>query len=168
MQLRTSRGYLLPRTDSSLNRTNSVTYIDQERTSITGNTCHVTTTHRCVTSPRTWKTQARLLLRIGPCLQSCCLATRWWNPLQYAAYWLDTQPSNYSPYFGTCLLDWARGKVRRNMGRSSGAVVAVSVLWEGDELYAKPYYNLYTRYNPHLTKFTALSAENGQGQCLSN
>jgi hypothetical protein len=27
-------------------------------------------------------TQLPLLLRVGPCLQSCCLATRWSNPLQ--------------------------------------------------------------------------------------
>jgi hypothetical protein len=38
--------------------------------------------HRC--SARTlWETQPHLLLRVGPCLQSCCLATRWSNPLQY-------------------------------------------------------------------------------------
>jgi hypothetical protein len=36
-----------------------------------------------VTSPRTWKTQLPLLLRVGPCLQSCCLATHWSNPIQY-------------------------------------------------------------------------------------
>jgi hypothetical protein len=36
-----------------------------------------------VTSPRTRKTQPPLLLRVGPCLQSCCLATHWSNPLQY-------------------------------------------------------------------------------------
>jgi hypothetical protein len=72
LQLRTSRGYLLPRTDSSLNRMNSVTYIAKEVTRITGNTW---------TSPRTRKTQPPLLLRVGPCLQSCCLATRWSNPL---------------------------------------------------------------------------------------
>jgi hypothetical protein len=35
--MRISRGYLLPRTDSSLNRTNSVTYIAAERTRVTGN-----------------------------------------------------------------------------------------------------------------------------------
>jgi hypothetical protein len=27
--------------------------------------------------------QLPLLLRVGPCLQSCCLATRWSNPVQY-------------------------------------------------------------------------------------
>jgi hypothetical protein len=86
LQLRTSHGCLLPRTDSSLNRTNSVTYIVEERTRVTGNTCHVTATHRCVTSPRTRKTQPPLLLRVGPCLQGCCLATRWSNPLQYKAF----------------------------------------------------------------------------------
>jgi hypothetical protein len=31
----------------------------------------------------TYKTQPHLLLRVGPCLQSCCLATRWSNVLQY-------------------------------------------------------------------------------------
>jgi hypothetical protein len=40
---------------SSLNRTNSVTYIAKEWTRITGNTYHVIT-HRCVTSPRIRKT----------------------------------------------------------------------------------------------------------------
>jgi hypothetical protein len=55
----------LPRTDSSLNRMNSTTYIAKERIRITGNTCHVTTTHRCVTSPQTRKTQPPLLLRNG-------------------------------------------------------------------------------------------------------
>jgi hypothetical protein len=34
------------------------------------------------------KTQLPLLLRVGPCLQSCCLATRWQNPLHY--YQLST------------------------------------------------------------------------------
>jgi hypothetical protein len=29
------------------------------------------------------KTQLPLLLRVGPCLQSCCLVTSWSNPLQY-------------------------------------------------------------------------------------
>jgi hypothetical protein len=53
-----------------------------ERTCITGNICHVITTYCCVTSPRTRKTQLRLLLRVGTCLESCCLATRWSNPLQ--------------------------------------------------------------------------------------
>jgi hypothetical protein len=62
---------------------NSVTYIAVERTCITGNTCHVTTIHRCVTSPLTQKTQPLVLLRVGPCLHSCCLATPWSNPLQY-------------------------------------------------------------------------------------
>jgi hypothetical protein len=37
LQLRTSRDCLLPRTDSSPNRTNSVTYVAEERTRITGN-----------------------------------------------------------------------------------------------------------------------------------
>jgi hypothetical protein len=83
LQLPTSRGYPLPRTDSSLNRMNSVTYTAKERTCITGNSCHVTTTRRCVTSPRTRKTEPPLLLRVVPCLQSCCLATRSSNPLQY-------------------------------------------------------------------------------------
>jgi hypothetical protein len=73
LQLRTSRDYLLPRTDSSLNRTNYLTYIAEKWTRITGNTCHVTVTHRCVTSPRKRISQR---LRYGPCLQSCCLATR--------------------------------------------------------------------------------------------
>jgi hypothetical protein len=31
------------------------------------------------------KTQLPLLFRAGPCLQSCCLATRWSNPLQYCS-----------------------------------------------------------------------------------
>jgi hypothetical protein len=62
---------------------NSVTYIAEERTRITENTCHVTTTRRCVPSPRTQKTQPALLLLVGPCLQSCCLATCWSNPLQH-------------------------------------------------------------------------------------
>jgi hypothetical protein len=31
----------------------------------------------------TWKTQPHLLLRVGPCLKSCYLATRLSNPLQY-------------------------------------------------------------------------------------
>jgi hypothetical protein len=71
---------LLPRTDSCLNRKNSVTYIAKERSLITRNTCHVTTTHGCVTSLRARKTQPPLLLRVGPCLQSCCIETRWSNP----------------------------------------------------------------------------------------
>jgi hypothetical protein len=83
LQLRTSRGYLLPGTDSSLNQMNSVIYIAEEWTIIRGNTCHFITTHLCVTSPRTQKTPPPLLLRVGPCLESCCLATRWSNPLQY-------------------------------------------------------------------------------------
>jgi hypothetical protein len=82
-QLRTSRGYLLPTTDYSLNRKNYVKYTAEELKLITGNTCHLTTTHRCVTSPRTRKAQPPLLLRVGPCLQGCYLATRWSNPLQY-------------------------------------------------------------------------------------
>jgi hypothetical protein len=49
----------------------------------TANTCHVTANYSYVTSPWTRKTQLPLLLRVGPCLQSCCLATRWSNPLQY-------------------------------------------------------------------------------------
>jgi hypothetical protein len=69
LQLRTSRGYFLPRTSSSLNRMNSITYIAEERTCFTGNTCHVTTTHCCVMSQRTRKTQLPLLLRVWPCLQ---------------------------------------------------------------------------------------------------
>jgi hypothetical protein len=60
-----------------LNWTNYVTYIAKEQTCITGNTCRVTISHRCMTSPRTWKTQPPLLLSVGLCLQSCCLATRW-------------------------------------------------------------------------------------------
>jgi hypothetical protein len=44
---------------------------------------HVVSIHCCVTSPRRRKTQFPLLLCVGPCLQSCCLATRWSNPLQY-------------------------------------------------------------------------------------
>jgi hypothetical protein len=32
------------------------------------------------------KTQLPLLLRVGQCLQSCCLATRWLNSLQYVDY----------------------------------------------------------------------------------
>jgi hypothetical protein len=83
LQLRTSRGCLLPRTDSSLNRTNSVTYIAEGRTRITGNSCHMTTTHRCMTSPRTRKKQTPLLLRVGPCLQICYLTASWSNPLHY-------------------------------------------------------------------------------------
>jgi hypothetical protein len=43
------------------------TYIAQERRRITGNICHVTTTHRCVTLPRIWNTQPPLLLRVGTC-----------------------------------------------------------------------------------------------------
>jgi hypothetical protein len=35
-----------------------------------------------VTSPLTRKAPLPLL-RVGPCLQSCCLATPWSNPLQY-------------------------------------------------------------------------------------
>jgi hypothetical protein len=62
---------------------NYVTYIAEERTCITGNTYHVTTIHLCVTSTKAQKTQPHLLLRVGLCLQSCCLATRWSNPLQY-------------------------------------------------------------------------------------
>jgi hypothetical protein len=31
--------------------------------------------HSCVSSQRTQKTQLPLLLHVGPCLQSCCLAT---------------------------------------------------------------------------------------------
>jgi hypothetical protein len=81
---------LLPSSDSSLKRTNSVTYIDAERTRITGNTCRVTTTNRYVTSPRTRKTQTSLLLRIGPCLQICCMATRWSNPLHTGKFYLNT------------------------------------------------------------------------------
>jgi hypothetical protein len=46
-------------------------------------TRHVVYMHCCATSPRTWKTQLPLLLRVGPCLQSCCLTTRWSNPLHY-------------------------------------------------------------------------------------
>jgi hypothetical protein len=46
-------------------------------------TRHVASGHCCVTSPRTRKTQLPLLLRVGPCLQGCCLATRLSNPLQY-------------------------------------------------------------------------------------
>jgi hypothetical protein len=83
LQLRTSHGYLLPRTDSSLNRTNSITHIAEERTHITGNVMWPTT-HRCLTSPRTPKTQLPLFLCVGPCLQRCCLATRWSNPLHYS------------------------------------------------------------------------------------
>jgi hypothetical protein len=81
----------------------SLTYIATERTCITGNTyhviaiqpvywrklhghtaitCHVTATYCCVTSPRTRKTQLPLLLRVGTCLKSYCLAKRWSNPLQ--------------------------------------------------------------------------------------
>jgi hypothetical protein len=44
---------------------NCVTYIAEERTRITGNICYVTTTHRCVTSPRKRITQPPLLLRVG-------------------------------------------------------------------------------------------------------
>jgi hypothetical protein len=51
-------------------------YIAEEWTCITGNPCHVTATYCCVTSPRTRKTQLCLLLRVGPCLRSCCLASR--------------------------------------------------------------------------------------------
>jgi hypothetical protein len=42
-------------------------------------TYHVSIIHRYVTSPRAQKTQPPLTLRAGPCLQSCCLATRWSN-----------------------------------------------------------------------------------------
>jgi hypothetical protein len=56
-------------------------YIAAERTCITGNTCHVITTYCCVMSPRTRKTQLSLLLRVGPCLHSCFLETRFSNPL---------------------------------------------------------------------------------------
>jgi hypothetical protein len=62
VKLRTSNGYLLPRTDSSLNRSNSFTYIAEERTCLTGNTCRVTTIHCCLTSLLTLKTQPPLLL----------------------------------------------------------------------------------------------------------
>jgi hypothetical protein len=48
-------------------------------------TRHVITTNCCVTSLRTWKTQLPLLC-VEPCLQSCCLAMRRSNLLQY--YWL--------------------------------------------------------------------------------
>jgi hypothetical protein len=37
------------------------TYIAEERTRITGNTCHVTTTHRCVTSLRARKTASSIV-----------------------------------------------------------------------------------------------------------
>jgi hypothetical protein len=37
--------------------------------------------HRC--SARTWKMQPPPLLQVGPCLQRCCLTTRWTNPSQY-------------------------------------------------------------------------------------
>jgi hypothetical protein len=69
-------GGIRPRlhTGGSLKRTNSVTYIAKERTHITGNTCHVTTTHRCVTSPRTRKPRPPLLLRnlARDCLSTIC------------------------------------------------------------------------------------------------
>jgi hypothetical protein len=45
-------------------------------------TRHVVSVYCCMTSPRTRK-QLPLLLRLGPCLESFCLATRWSNPLQY-------------------------------------------------------------------------------------
>jgi hypothetical protein len=41
---------------SSLNQTNSVAYVAEERTRITESTCHVTTNHHCATSPRAQKT----------------------------------------------------------------------------------------------------------------
>jgi hypothetical protein len=53
---------LLPRTDSSLNWTNSVTYIAKELTRTTGNACHVTTSHCCMTSPRSWKTASSIVV----------------------------------------------------------------------------------------------------------
>jgi hypothetical protein len=42
------------------------------------------------------KTQLPLLLRVGPCLQSCCLETRYSNPLQYySENYQETE--NYNP-----------------------------------------------------------------------
>jgi hypothetical protein len=49
-------------------------------------TCHVTTTHRYVMSPQTWKKQPPILLRVGQCLQSCCQTMHWSNPLQCTVY----------------------------------------------------------------------------------
>jgi hypothetical protein len=45
---------------------------------------------------RLQKTQLPLLLRVGPCLQSCCLLTCWSNPLHY--------PPVISPEFSISLL----------------------------------------------------------------
>jgi hypothetical protein len=99
LQQRTPRGYLLPISDSSsLNRTNSVTYIAEERTRITGSTCHVTTTHRCVASPRTRGTPPPVFLRVGSCLQSCCLATLWSNQLQYSTLWVLKADDSYPQF----------------------------------------------------------------------
>jgi hypothetical protein len=46
-------------------------------------TRHVAAICCCVTSQWTWKSQLPLLFHLGPCLQSCCLAKQWSNPLKY-------------------------------------------------------------------------------------
>jgi hypothetical protein len=73
----------LPLTRNCSEHSWTLTYTAAERTCVTENTCHVITTCCCVTSQRTRKTQLPLLLRVGPCLQSCCLATCWSDPLYY-------------------------------------------------------------------------------------
>jgi hypothetical protein len=44
--------------------------------------CIIPLFHRC-SARTTLKTRPHLLLRVGPCLQNCCMATRWWNLLEY-------------------------------------------------------------------------------------
>jgi hypothetical protein len=46
-------------------------------------------------SPRTRKTHLPLLLCVGPCLRSCCMATRWSNPLKYERVKKNTTPIKY-------------------------------------------------------------------------
>jgi hypothetical protein len=62
---------------------------------------HVVTVHCHVSSPHTRKTQLPLL-RVGPCLQICCMATHWSNPLQYITDWLLT--TLYSPTFSLVIV----------------------------------------------------------------
>jgi hypothetical protein len=90
-----------------------------------------------VMSTWTRKTQLPLLLHVGPCLQSCCLAMRWSNPLQYFpvfSYSLWQYFFLYSSNQNTSLFKWALITVKPStdlatcLGRSASLALLLLLL----------------------------------------
>jgi hypothetical protein len=116
-----------------------VTFIAEERTRITRNTCHVTTTQRCVTSPRTRRTQPRELLHVGSCLQSSCLATRWSNHVG-SCLQSSCLATRWSYHVGSCL----QSSCLTTRSSNSLTIPELSTLW-GHELVSTLCYKLEGR-----------------------